>query len=86
MVIWMRIYLVDDESMALDYLARLVDWGRMGHDLIGMSTDATVALEACLHERVDLLVSDIRMPKIDGIGEMTGGARLWIIWKRNSPM
>jgi CheY-like chemotaxis protein len=58
-----RILVVDDEdfvrSLIVDVLANL------GHQVDAASNGAE-AIRRCEHTRYDLIVSDLRMPKIDG--------------------
>ena len=60
-----RVYLVDDESLALDRLARLLA-GRV--EIVGRSTDPVAAVDEIANANVDLVFLDISMPELDGFG------------------
>lgn len=59
----MRILVVDDSSPHRRLLTLLL--GRAGHDVL-TAADGVAALEALAHNEVDALVSDVKMPKLDG--------------------
>lgn len=45
----------------------MIDWGRLGFDLIGEAYDGEDALKLMEEHRPDLVITDIRMPVIDGL-------------------
>jgi CheY-like chemotaxis protein len=59
----MRILVVDDSSPHRRLLTAL--FGRAGHDVL-TAADGSVALELLERETIDAVVSDVKMPKIDG--------------------
>jgi len=59
----MRILVVDDSSPHRRLLTAL--FGRAGHEVL-TAGDGTVALEILERETIDAIVSDVRMPKMDG--------------------
>ncbi len=60
-----QILIVDDEARMLRVLELMLQ--KMGHDVM-CASNGMEALQ-CLHEStVDLVISDLRMPEIDGIG------------------
>ena len=61
----MRILLVDDEAAFLKAVAEVLE--DLGHT-VTCKTDGAEALVEALKEPWDLLVSDIRMPGMDGLG------------------
>lgn len=62
-----RIILADDEKWSLYGLKCLIDWEKHGFEIVGMASDGLSALEMCRKEKPDLLLSDIRMPGMDGL-------------------
>ena len=61
-----RIALCDDQALVLRGLSALL--GDLGIAITLESTDAAQLLEALATRPVDVVVSDIRMPGLDGIG------------------
>ncbi len=62
-----RVILVDDEPWVLEGWLRVFPWGQEGFKVEATFTDATAALAYAREHAVDLVVSDIRMPGIDGL-------------------
>ncbi len=63
------ILIVDDEQGMREVLTVLLE--QQGHRVIAAS-DGEQALEIVAHQPPDLVISDVRMPKVDGIGLLTG--------------
>lgn len=63
----MNIIVVDDEPIIRVGLRTLVDWERHGFRLAGEAADGFEALELMAGERVDILITDILMPGMDGL-------------------
>ena len=63
----MTILLVDDEKIILDVLTRELDWEVLGVDRVLSAQSVRQAMEIFLHERVDILVCDIEMPRESGL-------------------
>jgi two-component system, LytTR family, response regulator len=61
----LRVFLVDDEALALRRLSRMLAASRRV-GIVGSATDAEAALEALAAERVDALFLDIEMPGLSG--------------------
>jgi two-component system response regulator AtoC len=61
----MRVLLVDDHLDALDALAGFVE--QLGHQ-VRRAGDGRQALDAVRSQRPDLVLSDLRMPVLDGLG------------------
>jgi DNA-binding NtrC family response regulator len=59
------IVIVDDEPDILD-LMKLILTERTGHKVL-TTTDPHQALEWCKSQQADLLISDLRMPEMEGI-------------------
>ncbi len=63
----LRVMLIDDEPFALEGLKLLIDWRAEGFEICAECSDARLALAEIPHLRPDLIVTDIRMPAIDGL-------------------
>ncbi|MBB6670147.1 response regulator [Cohnella nanjingensis] len=63
-----KVLLVDDERIILDGISQLVDWSALGTTLAGTAANGIEAYERILREAPDIVVSDIRMPGMDGLG------------------
>ncbi|GGG17196.1 response regulator [Paenibacillus abyssi] len=59
--------LVDDEPMTRNGLRRFVDWGRIGIEIAGEAEDGIEAYEQFILLRPELVLCDVRMPRMDGI-------------------
>jgi len=59
--------LVDDEPMILQNLETVVPWATLDIDIVASARNGRHALELAHQVRPDLILSDIRMPKMDGI-------------------
>jgi len=62
-----RMLIVDDEPLILRSLKQAVDWEAIGVDIVGEARSGEEALRLCRAEMPDLVLSDIRMPSIDGL-------------------
>lgn len=63
----MKIILVDDDPLALEGISRMLHWDRFGGQLAGCATSGGEALELLESQRPDVVISDIRMPGMDGL-------------------
>lgn len=70
----MRVMLVDDEPFILQGLSRLIDWEGEGCKIVKMSADGQEALDYLTENEVELIITDIRMPRMNGI-ELLGRLR-----------
>lgn len=62
-----KILIVDDEYLILQRLTEVINWDRYGFSLCGGAQDAVEAMEAIREQVPDLVLTDIRMPEIDGL-------------------
>lgn len=59
--------LVDDDYLVRTYLKSLSSWERAGFEIVADVRDGEEALEVLKKEQVDLVLTDIAMPLMDGI-------------------
>ena len=62
-----KVLLVDDEKLALEYLENIIHWEYYDFKLVGISNDTEKALSIYRKYRPDLIISDIKMPGMNGI-------------------
>lgn len=62
-----KVILVDDESRVRETICRLTDWSRLNLALAGSCENAVDALELLTEEPADILLTDVRMPVMDGL-------------------
>jgi len=63
----LRVMLVDDEPLALEGLRLLIDWHAEGFSVCSECASASEALAALRKAKPDVIVTDIRMPGMDGL-------------------
>ncbi|RKP49928.1 response regulator [Cohnella endophytica] len=57
----------DDEFIVLKALKKLIEWNDYGIELVGTATDGLSALETFRSLRPEIVMTDIRMPGMDGL-------------------
>ena len=62
-----HVFLADDEPWALMALKNLIQWSDFGFAVSGEAEDGRQALERIERMGPDLIISDIRMPGMDGL-------------------
>ena len=62
-----RVLLVDDEPLVLIGMQSMIDWTAKGFELAGTARNGGEALEKIEELHPDIVVSDIRMPVMDGL-------------------
>ncbi|MDE5931645.1 MAG: response regulator [Lachnospiraceae bacterium] len=63
----MKAMLVDDEPFILQGLSVLIDWETEGYEIVKKASDGQEALNYLRENKVDLIITDIRMPQINGL-------------------
>jgi len=63
----MRIMIVDDEEMLRNHIAGLEQWAEMGCEITGTAHNGMEALRLVEELKPDLVITDIRMPVMNGI-------------------
>ncbi|MNU77446.1 putative response regulatory protein [compost metagenome] len=62
-----EILLVDDESYVTESLAATIPWQELGVKQVYQASSAADALSILREQSIDIVVSDIRMPEVDGL-------------------
>lgn len=62
-----KIVLADDEPQILWGMKEGIDWSSFGFEIVGLASNGQEALDMVKSLRPDVLISDIKMPFIDGI-------------------
>ena len=61
----LRIAVADDEPDMRDYFTKMLP--RLGHKVVGAASNGRELVELCRATRPDLVITDIKMPDMDGI-------------------
>ncbi|MCJ8014112.1 response regulator [Paenibacillus sp. KQZ6P-2] len=61
------VVLVDDNPLTVEALEHGIDWGKHGFKVEGSFGDGQKALDYLLNHGADIVLTDIRMPQMDGI-------------------
>lgn len=69
MTVSLRIAVADDEPDMREYFRKLLT--RLGHKVVAVAADGRDLVAQCLAERPDLVITDIKMPDMDGIDAAT---------------
>jgi len=62
-----KVLLVDDEYMIPMGLKKLVDWKSLGFEVVAVAESANEALSIMEEQRIDLVITDVTMPEINGL-------------------
>lgn len=71
-----KILVVDDEKMIRDGIVMTMPWNEMGMEVVGSAGDGLKALEMIREFKPHIVLTDIRMPKLDGIELLKAGKAL----------
>lgn len=72
-----RVVIVDDEEASLLYLRSIIDQFCPGFRMVRETNDGLEALHALADERPDVLITDMRIPGMDGVALATEARRLY---------
>lgn len=62
-----KVFIVDDEPFIIEGLYDIVDWALLGMEIVGHAENGAEALEALKLIPADILITDISMPKMNGL-------------------
>ena len=63
----LKLLLADDEELSVRMLKNLINWQNYGIQIVGSANSGLEAWELYLRERPDIILTDIRMPGMDGL-------------------
>ena len=63
----LKIFLAEDEVIVRETIKRMIPWEELGFELVGEAADGEMALPLLLRQKPDLLITDIKMPFMDGL-------------------
>lgn len=63
----LKVLIADDEIKVSKLILHLVHWEELGMEVIGTVNDGVEAFELILEKQPDIVITDIRMPGMDGI-------------------
>ncbi|MBP5600609.1 MAG: response regulator [Lachnospiraceae bacterium] len=62
-----KVLIVDDERNIREGITKLIDWESLGCEVVGAVANGVSALDFIKTNEVDLVVTDIKMPAMDGL-------------------
>lgn len=63
----MKVVVVEDEELVRRGIVLAVDWASMGCVVVGEAADGEAGLEVIRRYQPDLIITDIKIPKLDGV-------------------
>ena len=62
-----KVFLVEDEMVIRNGIVKGINWEKEGYRLVGEASDGELAYPMILKEKPDILLTDIKMPFMDGL-------------------
>lgn len=72
----MNVLIVDDEMLMRIGLRSLIEWEQFGFQIIGEAANGKEALALAKQHKVDLIITDIKMPVMDGLDLIREASKL----------
>lgn len=66
-----KLLIVDDEELIRSAVSSIIDWNSLGFSAIFQADNGLAALEICRSNKIDLVLTDIAMPFMDGLALST---------------
>ena len=63
----LKIFLAEDEVIVRETIKRMIPWEELDFELVGEAADGEMALPLLIRQKPDLLITDIKMPFMDGL-------------------
>ena len=67
-----KVVIIDDESIIVEGLQRVVDWASHGCEVVATGSDAISGARMIREHRPDIVITDINMPNEDGLTMLAG--------------
>ena len=61
----LRIAIADDDGVCREFLQLVL--GKMGHEVVILAENGQQLVDRCLQSPPDLVITDVQMPRLDGI-------------------
>ncbi|KQY80673.1 two-component system response regulator [Paenibacillus sp. Root52] len=71
-----KVFIVDDEPFIIEGLYDIVDWSSFGLEIVNHAGNGQAALETLSSQSVDILITDISMPMMNGLDLIREARRL----------
>ena len=65
--VMLKVFLVEDEYVVREGIKNNIDWAGHGYDFVGEAGDGELAFPMIEKLRPDIVITDIRMPFMDGL-------------------
>lgn len=62
----MRVLIVEDEYITRNFLSSIINWPEHEMELVGVAKDGIEALNIINKNHIDIILTDLKMPKMDG--------------------
>ena len=62
-----KVVIIDDEPIIVEGLTKSIHWDRKGCIVVGTAYSGETGLMLIQKEQPDIVISDIRMPRMDGL-------------------
>lgn len=63
----LKVVVIEDEELVRRGIVMAVDWASVDCEVVGEASNGETGLELIARERPDIVVTDIRMPRMDGL-------------------
>lgn len=63
----LKVFIAEDESIVREGLRDMIPWEKYGFEFVGDAPDGEMALPMLRRVKPDILITDIRMPFMDGL-------------------
>ena len=73
----LKVFLAEDEIVMREGIKNNIDWQGEGFEFVGDAGDGELAYPIIQKTRPDILITDIRMPFVDGLELVEQAARLY---------